>query len=257
MAPGNRRQGITIEQRKALRRWAHQQHPKPTQKQCVGWFHAEYGHKLSQSTVSESLSSHFAHLDESIVDPKSQRLREGCWPELEQVLFTWQTRVEERGGVTTGELLQAKAHEIWHQLPQYSDKPAPEFSNSWLEGFKRRFKICFRVQHGEAASIPQSAEEEMKGLQTVAGIYKEEDIYNIDESALFWRMMLSRGLLSQPCAGLKKDKSRISMAFCTNATGTDRLPIWFIGKAKTPHALRGISVSTMGGGSGDGIRRLG
>ena len=60
-------------------------------------------------------------------------------------------------------------------------------------------------------------------------------------------MMLSRGFLSQPRAGLKKDKSRISMAFCVNTTGTDRLPIWFIGKAKTPRALRGISVSTMGG----------
>ena len=91
MALGNQRQGITIEQRKALRQWVHQQHPKPTQKRCIEWFHAEYGHKLSQSTVSESLSSHFAHLDESTVDPKSQRLREGCWPKLEQVLFTWQT----------------------------------------------------------------------------------------------------------------------------------------------------------------------
>ena len=87
----------------------------------------------------------------------------------------------------------------------------------------------------------------MKGLQTVAGEYQEEDVYNMDKSALFWRMMLSRGLLSQPRAGLKKDKSRISLAFCVNATGTDRLPIWFIGKAKTPRALRGISVSTMGG----------
>ena len=59
--------------------------------------------------------------------------------------------------------------------------------------------------------------------------------------------MLSQGLLLQPCAGLKKDKSCISMAFCTNATSTDRLPIWFIEKAKTPWALRGILVSTMGG----------
>jgi hypothetical protein len=87
----------------------------------------------------------------------------------------------------------------------------------------------------------------MKGLQTVAGEYQEEDIYDMDESALFWKMMLSQGLLSQPRAGLKKDKSRISLAFCVNATSTDQLPIWFIGKAKTPCALRGISVSTMGG----------
>jgi hypothetical protein len=54
-----------------------------------------------------------------------------------------------------------------------------------LEAFKKRFKISSKVRHGEAASIPQSAKEEIKGLQTVAGEYQEEDIYNIDESALF------------------------------------------------------------------------
>jgi hypothetical protein len=178
------RQGITIEQRRALRRRAHRQHPKPTQKQCIEWFLQEYNHKLSQSTVSESLSTHFSHLDDC-TNSESKRLREGFWPDLEKVLFTWQVRIEERGGVTSGELLRAKAREIWYQLPQYADKPAPEFSVGWLEGFKKRFNISLRVRHGEAASIPQSAEEEMKALQTVAGEYEEEDIYNMDESALF------------------------------------------------------------------------
>ena len=86
----------------------------------------------------------------------------------------------------------------------------------------------------------------MKGLQTVAGEYEEENIYNMDESGLFWRMMPSRGLSSQSRPGLKKDKSRISLAFTTNATGTDRLPLWFIRKSKTPRALRYVLVPTMG-----------
>ena len=61
----------------------------------------------------------------------------------------------------------------------------------------------------------------MQGLQTVAGEYEEEDIYNMDESGLFWRMMPSQGLSSQSQPGLKKDKSRISLVFSTNATGND------------------------------------
>src|SRR5437016_2234169 len=69
----------------------------------------------------------------------------------------------------------------------------------------------------------------------------------MDESGLYWRMMPSRGLAIRSQAGVEKDKSRISLVFCVNATGTDRLPIWFIGKAIRPHALRRISVSTMGG----------
>ena len=69
-----RRQGITIEQRKALRQWAHQQHPKPTQKECIDWFYAKYQHKLSQSIVWESLSHHFASLD-SLDNAKLQRIQ--------------------------------------------------------------------------------------------------------------------------------------------------------------------------------------
>ena len=69
----------------------------------------------------------------------------------------------------------------------------------------------------------------------------------MDESGLFWRMMPSRGLSAQSQPGLKKNKSRISVVFATNTIGTDRILVWFIGKAKTPRPLRNISVSTMGG----------
>lgn len=87
----------------------------------------------------------------------------------------------------------------------------------------------------------------MRALRTIAGDFQDDDVYNMDESALFWRMMPSRGLASQPQAGIKKDKSRITITFCVNATGTDRLPIWFIGTAAKPRALRNVAVSTMGG----------
>lgn len=87
----------------------------------------------------------------------------------------------------------------------------------------------------------------MKSLQTLAGEFQEEDIYNMDETGLFWRMTPSRGLATSSHASLKKDKSRISLVFCTNATGNDRLPVWIIGKAKNPRAFRHINVTTMGG----------
>ena len=65
----------------------------------------------------------------------------------------------------------------------------------------------------------------MKALQEVAEGYAEEDIYNMDETGLFWKMMPSRGLSSQSLPGLKKDKTRITLVFCVNATGLDRFPI--------------------------------
>ena len=99
------RHSITIDQRRALRRWVHQQHPKPTQKQSIEWFLCEYHHKLSQSTISESLGSRFTFLDDNQDASQSLQVRVGYWPDLEKVLFTWQKRVDERGGLTSGELL--------------------------------------------------------------------------------------------------------------------------------------------------------
>jgi hypothetical protein len=66
----------------------------------------------------------------------------------------------------------------------------------------------------------------------------------MDEAALFWKLMPSRGLSSQSLPSLKKDKACISLNLCTNATRSNRLPVWLIGKAKTPWALRSVNIST-------------
>lgn len=240
------RKGISLDQRRALRRWAHRQTPKPTQKQCIAWFLQEYDHKLSQSTVSDSLSKAFEYLDEDL-NLTGIRVRSGNWPEIEKILWEWQLRIEQEGGVTTGDILQHKAKQIWLRHPQYKEQPCPEFSIRWLEGFKQRHNIKARTRHGEAGSVPASTEDEMRALQTVAGEFKEEDVYNMDETGLYWKMLPSRGLLSQSRPGIKKDKARISLALCVNATGSDRLPVWIIGKSKTPRALKGVNVITMGG----------
>ena len=59
-------------------------------------------------------------------------------------------------------------------------------------------------------------------------------------AGLFWRMGPATTLASQSRPGLKQDKSRISLALTTNATGDDAMEVWAIGKAKVPHALRGF-----------------
>ena len=110
------KQRILLEQRRALHTWAHQQHPRPSQKACIAWFHEQFSLKISQSTVSESLLSHFEAVDNTSNAQRS-RLRTGQWPDLEKALFLWQQQIEQRGGITSGELLRQKAQQIWQQLP--------------------------------------------------------------------------------------------------------------------------------------------
>lgn len=247
------RTGVIASRKRALRQWYQKQQPRPTQKACIAWFKETFNHTLHQSTVSEYLSDHYSYLDS--LDPStsttasallSQRQRPPKWPRLEQILIKWQQAIESRGGLTTGDLLVEKAHQIWQQLPEYANQDPPEFSDGWLQRFKQRHSIKQRIQHGESCSVPKSAESEMSAIRTLCGGFQEADIYNMDETGLFWRRAVSRGLSSTQQGGIKKDKARITMILCTNYTGSDQLPIWFIGRAQQPHALRGINLTAIG-----------
>jgi hypothetical protein len=58
-------------------------------------------------------------------------------------------------------------------------------SIGWLQNFKKRHHIREYHQHGDSASVPELAEEEMKALRTLAGSFEEEGIYNMDETGLY------------------------------------------------------------------------
>ena len=237
---------MTNTQQQALCTWFSQQNPQPPQKACIAWYKAQYSHELSQSTVSDSLSDRYKYLDTS-EPPPSTRNRTGAWEDLEIILYDWQKIIESQGGFTSGDLLIEKACDIWRSLPQYKDLPEPQFSAGWLHRFKKRYGIKQYNHHGESASVPQQAEEEMAAIRTLSGQYDEGDIYNMDETGLFWRLSPSKGLSTQNRPGVRKDKSRVSLVCCVNASGTDRLPIWFIGKYQRPRALQNINIHAMGG----------
>jgi hypothetical protein len=53
--------------------------------------------------------------------------------------------------------------------------------------------------------------------------------------------MMDRGLSAAQMAGRKQNKSRMTVLFIINATGTDKRPLFFIGKVAKPRALHGRS----------------
>ena len=64
---------------------------------------------------------------------------------------------------------------------------------------------------------------EMNALRVIYNSYNSEDIYNMDETGLFWRYAPNSRiiLLDGPTSGMKKKKIRISLALTSNATGSD------------------------------------
>ncbi|ROW14022.1 hypothetical protein VPNG_04176 [Cytospora leucostoma] len=149
--PQKERHSLSLDQRRALRRWANSQTVRPSHKACIEWFTSQYGQTISQSTVSHSLSPKYARLDG---DPQlsGSRLRFGNWPDVEKLVLMWHHGMVNSGRQPTNEELADKAKSIFHQLPRYKDEPPPEFSPGWIHRFKKRYGLLIRRQrrHGTA-----------------------------------------------------------------------------------------------------------
>ncbi len=154
---GKERHSLTLDQRRALRRWANDQELRPSHKACIEWFHAQFGQSISQSTVSHSLSPKYARLDG---DPQlsGSRLRFGNWPDVERLALLWHQQMVAAGRPPTNEELAEKAKVIFTQLPRYKDDTPPEFSPGWIHRFKKRYGLLIRRQrrHGAAGPDPAS-----------------------------------------------------------------------------------------------------
>lgn len=239
------RAGIPEDQKKSLRAWSRSQETRPTHAASVAWFEHTFGRRLPQSSVSVILSSKYEYLD---TGPATGAFRQQPpqWPILEERLFEWLKRARETGELSTGDAIFNKAREIWPQLTEYANRPPPAFSHGWLAKFRKRFEAYLsKGQHdGVLPAAPRNQRKELQALRTLSGEFQEENVYNMDETGLLWRKAPFDTPPSPPNE-LKKDRAHICLIMCTNATGSDRIPLWVIGHKEMPEALRGVNLQAM------------
>lgn len=239
------RSAITNEQRQALRIKASSR-DLPYKKDLIPWFNDKYNRKLTPGQITEYLSSKYSFLDDVTLTRATKQLartRELQYPALDEALHEWQLRIQSKKGCLTGDIIRAAARRIWEQLPQFTGKPLPKLSEGWLHGFKTRYNVKLRTQHGDAGSVnPVEHIVDMDRLRGVVSQYTASDTYNIDETGLCWKASPNRTLSSVQQAGRKYGKERITIVNALNADGTHRLPLWFIGKAKNPRCFRGVNM---------------
>src|SRR5437660_8255045 len=83
-------------------------------------------------------------------------------------------------------------------------------SDGWLAKFKKRNNLSSYKRRGESASAPiEEIPRFRTELQEILRGYSPEDIFNCDETALFWKLEPSRTLAHGPVAGKKKPKDRL------------------------------------------------
>ena len=103
----------------------------------------------------------------------------------------------------------------------------------------RNLKIC-----GEKLSSDSSAANKfINEFSVITEGYSEHQIFNCDETGLYFRMLPGYTLTSihnRP-DGTKKAKDRVTINACANASGTIKLPLLLIGKAKNPRCFRNLN----------------
>jgi hypothetical protein len=119
-------------------------------------------------------------------------------------------------------------------------------SDGWVDKFKKRHNLKQYNMHGEVASAPLAELDTMReNLRQILKNYDPKDIFNCDETGLFWKMRPNRTISNGPVAGTKQSKDRVTVLFTCNATGTEKMRPLFIHKYENPRALKNISKNTL------------
>ncbi|CDS02221.1 hypothetical protein [Sporisorium scitamineum] len=85
-----------------------------------------------------------------------------------------------------------------------------KFSNGWLEKFCNRHSFKLQVAHGESGSIQQDIiDKELPALKLLIQQYHPDDVFNADETGLFYNMPPNKTIGFFPASGLKKNKAGI------------------------------------------------
>lgn len=141
----------------------------------------------------------------------------------------------------SGDIICEKAKSFHRQLlPQNEDFKA---SSGWLQKFKDRYGIRQLNICGESLSSNAEAVEPFKAkiIQKINELDLQLDqIYNADESGLFWRMLPHKTLAhggEKSAPGRKSSKERITFMPCANASGSHKMKLFVIGKANKPRAF--------------------
>jgi hypothetical protein len=201
-------------------------------------------YEISDSTVSEILkkSEHWLSIDTTLPNANNFREKTSNFPQIEEATSIWVDQQISRNLILSGPIIQEKAKEF----ATLFDINGFLASGGWLNNFKRRNNLhTFKIS-GEAGSAPINEISQMRvELQEVLQEYELRDIWNCDETALFWRLEPCKTIAHSPVLGKKRPKERVSILATCNASGDEKLPLLFIHKYQTPRVLKGIEKKSL------------
>lgn len=134
--------------------------------------------------------------------------------------------MEQKNTIITGDILKEIAIILWQKLFQYVGQEMSKFSTRQLEHFKTKQYIKKYKQHREAKAINLVAiEKKLQEIRKIVGLYKNEDIYYMNKSILFWKMISDRTLGTKQSIKEKHNKVLITINLAYNADKSHKLEL--------------------------------
>ncbi|KAK3759236.1 hypothetical protein RRG08_054955 [Elysia crispata] len=115
-------------------------------------------------------------------------------------------------------------------------------SVGWIERFKRRHGIALKTVSGESAAVDHTVTNAWKqhDLPSLLNEYGEDDIFNADETGIFYKCLPDKSLAlkGERCTGGKKAKERMTAVVAVNMSGKEKLPLVVISKSLRPRCMK-------------------
>ena len=121
-----------------------------------------------------------------------------------------------------------------------------DFTDSvgWIERWKHQHGTALRTVSGEAAAVDHTVVNSCReqDLPSLINDYAEDDIFNADETSIFYKCLPDKSLAlkGEKCTGGKKAKDRMTAMVAANMSGTGKLPLMVIRKSLKPRCLKNL-----------------
>ncbi|KAF2368586.1 HTH CenpB-type DNA-binding domain [Trinorchestia longiramus] len=168
------------------------------------------------------------------VSSKRMKLTQSHDPKLDEGVLMWLKQARGQNLPVGSDLIKEKAMKLV-ELVHIPDFMA---SDSWLDNFKKRHGITFKTVQGEdgAGNSQSFRERQQQVLLPLFGQFSLDDVFNLNESGLFWQLLLERTMTfrGKRCTGGKKSIQRITLLVGTNMNDSKKFPLLAIGNSRTP-----------------------
>jgi len=204
--------------------------------------------KQNEGKIRSSVASGSSVLAKITARPRAEIMEK-----MEQSLTVWIEDMTKKRLPLDGNVIKQKALKIFNYLKEIGQSSTNEdnhqfvASNGWFEKFKKRHALHNLKIQGERASADVDAANNYPA--ELAKIIKELDylpdqVFNADETGLWWKKMPSRTFISKnekTAPGFKASKDRITLLLCSNASGDFMTKPMFVNRSLNPRSMKGCN----------------